>query len=394
MTGRTLIIVSALIAVLLPAAGGLRAADRDDRKQELQRIKREMEEKKQQLRQADRKERSILASLEKIDREIQSGAAELADQQRLLREAETGLADIEQRNAGLARELERLKTAYGARLRALYKLSRSGGYAPAILSSDTFSTAYKRVRYLRVITARDQLLMEDYRETLDNLALREQEIREGRLEQLARREAVESKRAALEARRRKKQALLSSVKQEMGVHEATLKELEESSANLWAMIRLAERERPQPPAGRSSAAKGGPGRERLPWPVNGKVLTNFGVQRHPQFGTAVYRRGIDIAAKAGDEVRAVATGTVVYADWYRGYGRLIIIDHGAGLYTLYGHLSRLDVNGGAEVAREQVIGLAGDTGSLRGTKLYFEIRRNGEAEDPLSWLAPKQSARR
>jgi septal ring factor EnvC (AmiA/AmiB activator) len=384
-----LIIASLLSALLLPAAGGAHAADRDDKKQELQRIKREMEEKKQQLRQADRKERSILAGLEKIDREIQAGAAELADQQRRLREAETGLAEIEQRNAGLARELERLKTAYSARLRALYKLSRSGGYAPAILSSDTFTTAYKRVRYLSVITARDRLLMQEYRETLDNLALREQEIREGRLELLARREAVESKRSALEARRRKKQELLSSVKQEMGVHEATLKDLEESSANLWAMIRLAERERPQQPAGRSSAAKGSAGRERLPWPVNGKVLANFGVQRHPQFGTAVYRRGIDIAAKAGDEVRAVAKGTVVYADWYRGYGRLIIIDHGAGLYTLYGHLSRLDVNGGVEVGREQVIGLAGDTGSLRGTKLYFEIRRNGEAEDPLSWLAKR-----
>ena len=387
MTRRTLIVVPVLLALFLAASGGVRAEDREEKKQELQRIRREMEEKKQQLRHADRKERSILASLEKTDREIQAGAAELADQQRRLREAETGLAEIEQRNAGLAQELERLKTAYGARLRALYKLSRGGGYVPAILSSDTFSTAYRRVRYLSVITARDQRLMREYRATLDNLALREQEIREGRLELLARREAVESKRAALEARRRKKQELLSTVKQEMGVHEATLKDLEESSANLWAMIRLAERERPSP-AGRASAG-GSPGRQRFPWPVNGKVLTSFGIQRHPQFGTPVYRRGIDIAAKSGDEVRAVAGGQVVYADWYRGYGRLIIIDHGAGLYTLYGHLSRLDVNGGAQVAKEQVIGLAGDTGSLRGTKLYFEIRRNGEAEDPLSWLAKR-----
>jgi septal ring factor EnvC (AmiA/AmiB activator) len=244
-----------------------------------------------------------------------------------------------------------------------------------------------------VITVRDRRLMQEYRATLDNLALREQEIREGRLELLAQREAVESKRAALETRRRKKQEILSSVKQEMGVHEATLKELEESSANLWAMIRLAERERPSPPAGRAPAA-GARGRERFPWPVNGKVLTNFGMQRHPQFGSTVYRRGIDIAANTGDEVRAVAKGQVVYADWYRGYGRLIIVDHGAGLYTLYGHLSRLDVNGGDAVGRQQVIGLAGDTGSLRGAKLYFEIRRNGEAEDPLSWLAPGQSAQR
>lgn len=383
------VIASVAAAVLLTVAAppaSLRAESRDEKKQELERIRQEMEEKKQQLRHADRKERSILVSLEKIDREIQAGAAELADQQGKLREAEEGLAEIEQRNARVAQDLERLRAAYGARLRALYKLSRSGGYAPAVLSSDTFATAYKRIRYLSVITARDQRLMEEYRETLENLALREQEIRERRIELIARKESVESKRAAFEGRRRKKRDLLASVKEERSVYEATLKDLEESSSNLWAMIRLAERERSSAPAGRAPAA-GAAG--RLPWPLKGRLLTRFGVQRHPQFGTMVYRRGIEIAAKDGDEVRTVEAGQVVYADWYRGYGRLIIIDHGSGLYTLYGHLSRVDVNGGDTVVREQVIGLAGDTGSLRGTKLYFEIRKNGEAEDPLSWLAKR-----
>ena len=383
------VIASVAAAVLLTVAAppaSLRAESRDEKKQELERIRQEMEEKKQQLRHADRKERSILVSLEKIDREIQAGAAELADQQGKLREAEEGLAEIEQRNARVAQDLERLRAAYGARLRALYKLSRSGGYAPAVLSSDTFATAYKRIRYLSVITARDQRLMEEYRETLENLALREQEIRERRIELIARKESVESKRAAFEGLRRKKRDLLASVKEERSVYEATLKDLEESSSNLWAMIRLAERERSSAPAGRAPAA-GAAG--RLPWPLKGRLLTRFGVQRHPQFGTMVYRRGIEIAAKDGDEVRTVEAGQVVYADWYRGYGRLIIIDHGSGLYTLYGHLSRVDVNGGDTVVREQVIGLAGDTGSLRGTKLYFEIRKNGEAEDPLSWLAKR-----
>jgi len=103
----------------------------------------------------------------------------------------------------------------------------------------------------------------------------------------------------------------------------------------------------------------------------------------------VFRRGIDIAAKVGDEVKAVDAGQVAWADWYKGYGRLVIVDHGAGLYTLYGHLSQVDINKGDRVARGQVIGLAGDTGSLRGPKLYFEIRRNGEAEDPLGWLAKR-----
>jgi len=123
--------------------------------------------------------------------------------------------------------------------------------------------------------------------------------------------------------------------------------------------------------------------------VRGQLLTRFGIQRHPQFGTVVYRRGIDIAARIGDEVRVVHDGQVVYADWYKGYGRLVIIDHGEGLYSLYGHLSQLEVGGGERVSRGKVIGLAGDTGSLKGPKLYFEVRRNGEAEDPLLWLAKR-----
>ena len=113
------------------------------------------------------------------------------------------------------------------------------------------------------------------------------------------------------------------------------------------------------------------------------------MQRHPQFGTMVYRRGIEIQAREGDSVRAVRDGQVVFADWYKGYGKLIILDHGGGFYTLYGNLSRLDLIKGERVTSGQVLGLAGETGSLKGSKLYFEVRRNGEAQDPLRWLAKR-----
>ena len=157
------------------------------------------------------------------------------------------------------------------------------------------------------------------------------------------------------------------------------------------MIRLAEQEKKaaRKKAPLQEAVPASADRNRFPWPVNGSVLTRFGSQRHPQFGTTVFRRGIDIEARTGDEVRAVHDGQVVYADWYKGYGRLVIVDHGEGLYTLYGNLSQLEVGGGDRVTRGKVVGLAGDTGSLKGSKLYFEIRRNGEAEDPLLWLAKR-----
>ena len=131
------------------------------------------------------------------------------------------------------------------------------------------------------------------------------------------------------------------------------------------------------------------GRGRLPWPTNGEVVTRFGAQRHPQFGTVVFRRGIEIQARPGEEIRAVDDGVVKFADWYKGYGKLVIIEHPSGFYSLYGHLSRLDMNKENRVQRGQGVGLVGDTGSSRGAKLYFEIRANGEAQDPLLWLAKR-----
>lgn len=388
MTRRILIAVSLLLALLAASTGSVRAGDREEKKQELQRIKQEMEDKKLRLQRADKRERSILAELERIDRDINAGSAELTRHQRKLREAEAALAEIEKTNTVTAQELARLKQAYGSRLRALYKLSRTGGFALAVLSSDSFTTAYRRVRYLGIIAGRDQRTIREYGAALELLTTREQEIRETTLEILASRESVKREQKTLEARRRKKNEILGSVKQEKTVYEATLKDLEESSKNLWAMVRLAEQEKKAPKKTALEAA-GPSGRTRLPWPVNGRVLTRFGTQKHPQFGTVIFRRGIDISARIGAEVKAVDGGVVVKADWFKGYGKLVIIDHKDGMYTLYGNLSQVDVNNGDRVEAGQVIGRAGDTGSLHGAKVYFEVRRNGEAEDPLLWLAKR-----
>ncbi len=366
-------------------------ADKAAEKQELQRIKQEMLEKKKELKQADRKERSILSELERIDRDIQTGRTELANHQQRLRESEKALGQVEQNNAALSRELASLKQRYSQRLRALYKMGRSG-YAAAALSPDGLDQTLKRIKYLGMITLQDQAVIRDYGNALRMLAARQTEIAEKKNEQIARRRTVEAKKAELEARRQKKSVILAGVRQEKGLYEQSLRELEESSASLWAMIKKAEREKREAKAtapSRPERESADRNKSRLPWPLEGPVLTKFGMQRHPQFGTMIYRRGIEIQAHEGEAVRAVRDGQVAYADWYKGYGKLLILDHGNGFYTLYGNLSRLDLNKGDRAAAGQVIGLAGDTGSLKGSKLYFEIRRNGEAQNPLLWLAKK-----
>jgi septal ring factor EnvC (AmiA/AmiB activator) len=108
--------------------------------------------------------------------------------------------------------------------------------------------------------------------------------------------------------------------------------------------------------------------------------------RQPRFNTVTVQKGIDIRASLGTEIVSVAPGTVVFAGWLKGYGNLVIVDHGDAYHSLYAHLDRLDVEVGMVVEQEEAIGLVGDTGSLKGAYLYFEIRKGGQAIDPLPWL--------
>src|SRR5512143_649629 len=393
MKGSRLFLCAALLALGagIVASPGYSEGGPADTKQEFERITREMKEKKREIKRAKSREHSVLAALETIDRDILAGSAELANQRRRLKEAEDAEREIETSSDRLGRELAGMKRVYAMRLRALYRISRSG--VAVIDPSDGMGGVIKQVKYLRSIAERDRTIIRDYGNTLNRLRMQRADLAQKKEEMLRRRQAVEAQKTGLEAKRRQKSSILSAVRQQKGLQEQTLRELEEASASLWAMIGTDERER------RSAAARKPPpgpheegaavARGRLPWPAEGPLLTRFGMQRHPQFGTMVFRRGIEIEVREGETVRAVEGGQVAYADWYRGYGKLVILDHGGGFYSLYGNLSKLDLNKGDRVSRGQAIGLAGETGSLKGAKLYFEIRRKGEAEDPLLWLAKK-----
>ncbi len=349
-----------------------------------------MREKQKEIRRQDRKERSILTELDAIDKDIQSGKAELIEQQRNLRETEAALRDIERNNAAVSRELDGLKKAYALRLRALYKITRRG-YSDAVLAADDLGDALKRIKYLGIIIERDRAIIRDYGIALDRMEARQAEISQKKQALFERKRAIELRKASLVSRKRKKAVLLAGVRGKKSLHEQALHELEESSVSLWAMVKKTERERKEQKTGRVPSPEqlqpAASNRTRLPWPATGRVLTQFGMQRHPQFGTMVFRRGIEIEVREGEPVKAVSDGQVAYADWYVGYGKLVILEHNSGFYTLYGNLSQLDMQKGERVLKGQVLGLAGETGSLKGAKLYFEIRQNGEAKDPLAWLA-------
>lgn len=393
MKGPRVLLCAALLALATGAVAtsGYGEGGPSETKKEFERIKREMREKKREIKRASGREHSVLTALERIDREILAGSSELAGQRKQLGEAEAAGRELEASSERLVRELAGLKGVYAMRLRALYKMSRSGG--AVIDLSAGLGSMVKQVKYLRLVAERDGAIIRDYGNSLIRLRMQHDDLSRKKEEILERRRAVEAKKTELEAKRRQKSSILADVRQQKGLHEQTLRELEEASVSLWAMIRTDERERRSAAAQRPAAGlrdEGAAGEKgRLPWPAEGPLLTRFGMQRHPQFGTVVFRRGIEIEVREGQTVRAVEGGQVAYSEWYRGFGKLVILDHGSGFYTLYGNLSRLDLQKGDRVSRGQAIGLAGETGSLKGAKLYFEIRKKGEAEDPLLWLAKR-----
>lgn len=132
------------------------------------------------------------------------------------------------------------------------------------------------------------------------------------------------------------------------------------------------------------AGAGAPG--ALEWPVSGVITSPFGWRRSPFGGGLEMHPGLDIAANMGTTVKAAAAGTIISAGWYGGYGNYILIDHGGGMATGYGHLSQIFVAAGQQVGKDQAIGAVGSTGASTGPHLHFEVRLNGKPTDPAAYL--------
>jgi len=155
---------------------------------------------------------------------------------------------------------------------------------------------------------------------------------------------------------------------------AEMEALQQVSATLAAKIQAAQ-------AASAGTGGGSPSAAGLVWPVLGPVTSPFGTR----WGRT--HEGIDIGAPSGTAIRAAAAGTVIYAGWLGGYGNLVVVDHGNGLATAYGHQSSVAAGTGQAVSQGQVIGYVGSTGHSTGPHLHFEVRVNGVPVDPLGYLS-------
>jgi septal ring factor EnvC (AmiA/AmiB activator) len=361
----------------------------DQSKKELGGIKKKIQEEKQRVKDINKKESSTISQLNLLDRTLSEKDKELKGLKQKLTTVDHKVQQASKDLGLLTQTIDSQESLLLNRLVALYKFGDTG--MPQLLfSSRSYEDFVSTRRYLTSVLEQDRQLIDDYRKRKTVVGDYRRQWKDDEQELQGLKKKTEQKKVEIQRDLLQKGRLLDSVRQEKQVHLAAINELEAASAQLQGLINRLEKELQEKSKEKAffSHEKGfGTLRGKLPFPVRGRILSTFGKNENPKFNTFSVQKGIEIEASLGAGIRAVHDGRVLYSDWFKGYGKILIIDHGEGFYTLSGHASSLLKAVGEEVRAGEVVALVGDTGSLKGPCLYFEIRQRGKPLNPLEWLS-------
>ncbi len=363
-------------------------AEIERRQKLLERIKKQLKYQEKLIRYKARKEKSILAQINRLDKEIEEKKLEVKITNLKIKKLKSEIEKKKKLIARLLKELEEKRALLSSRIKAIYRYGRIG-YLEALLKASSWEDLSLRSLYLKRIASYEASLVDEIRRREAEVS-REKAVLEGKLRKLfALKRTLEKEMAALSRKKLQRQALLKKIQKEKKLYQKAYAEFEELSRKLELTIRKLILEK-RIAASRKVASGGGfrlgYRKVRLIWPVRGRITSGFGYRIHPLFKTRRFHAGIDIAAPAGTAVKAAASGEVLYAGWLRGYGKVVIILHRGGMATVYAHLKDIVVREGQRVSQGEIIGSVGSTGWSTGPHLYFEVRIDGRAVNPLKYL--------
>lgn len=395
-------------------------AEDEDLQNQLSDVQGQMAEQTQKKNDAEavignvsEKLRIIQDNLNAATNEYKSISSQLADTEKQIAEMQVKLKEEQAK-------LEKREKVFRVRIRDIYMHGQLS-YLDVVLGAKDFNDFANRVDLLRRVIAADMDLITAIRQQRDEIQQVQQELESQRQKQSVLKENAAQKKAEIEQHKKEQQAILYKAETDKATAEEAYRELEASSQSIGEMLRqraaaraaaaaAAEAEAAaQQQASASSQADTGDtgdvgtsddsgstepdysyqpvsGSGAFIWPVNGVITSPYGYRTHPIFGTTIYHSGIDIGVDYGTPVHAADSGVVVEAGWISGYGYAVVIDHGNGLSTLYGHNESLNVSSGQSVSQGQVIAYAGSTGNSTGPHVHFEVRSNGDPVDPSAYL--------
>jgi septal ring factor EnvC (AmiA/AmiB activator) len=373
-----IIIVGVLYLQSLYPAFGQGGAE----KAKLEKLKQRISEHQKEIEQASGEMKLAFAQVDEIDKRID-------EIEKTLAEILTEIVETNARMAVIERDLDRAETELAARqsdltrhLRLIYKYGRYP-MVQILVSAEDVSDLNRRLVYLARIAEEDRRLARaierkkaEIQKSKDELSMELANLEELKKMTLAEKEVAER-------RRNQKRKVISDIKNKKSALEARLKEMLQEKAALEEKIRkLTGTESGPVKHTRDPLKEHG----KVNGPTKGSVIRAFGRVRDSRYDTVTINDGIDISAPIGRDVKSIMDGKIIYADWFRGYGKTIIVDHGHGYTSVYAHCQDILVSTGERVSEMQVIGTVGDTGYCEEPMLHFEIRRDGQAINPEKWL--------
>lgn len=350
----------------------------DDLEDQLADLQRQAEEQQAKTNEASVKVESVSERLRQIQEELRVATAEYKEVKGQLDSVEDKISDntelLEKTEADLKVKNKKLQQ----RVRDIY-INGQISYVDVLFGAKDFADLMTRMDVLKRIIKHDYDLIMKVKEEKATVENTRAQLEKDKAEAEVLVADAQAKKAKVEDKESEQQVLLDQAVYDRDTSERMYEEIMAASQEVANMIRRSQ----MSSAGYSGAPAGAGG---MIWPISGPITSEFGWRTHPIFGTARFHSGLDIGGDYGMPIYAAASGTVIYAGWISGYGNAVIIDHGGGVTTLYGHNDSLNVSEGENVAQGQVIAMCGSTGNSTGPHCHFEVRENGEPVSPYGYL--------
>jgi septal ring factor EnvC (AmiA/AmiB activator) len=370
-----------LLLLLLSLPGSLlMAADKQATEAQIQRLQKDIGSLQGSIRQQQGERKSLEQALRDSEADIGQLGNRLAELDQRLAELSSRASDLEGKRDSLRSALAANSDQLQRQLRKQYRLG-SQPRLQLLLNQQDPEHIDRMLHYFDLINGELVAQLSLYQQQLAALESTEAALDDTQADLLASRNELQAQRQQLDKARETRKATLAQLSKSIGSKQASLKRLEADRRQLESVLADIEKALKAAKLARESRSltqlKG-----KLPWPVDGRLVRSFGNN-----DSGVSYDGLLIAAPAGREVRAVHRGRVVFSDWLRGYGLLLIIDHGSGYMSLYGHSQRLLKEPGAWVDAGDAVATVGNSGGYTEPSLYFAVRYNGKPTDPGRWLA-------